>query len=302
MITKCLPSSEGNVWKYVLTCPGNSMSKDVVTEAVLYRYPTFEKRTVLCISVQSGCPVGCTFCGTGNAFMGNLTANEIVQQVIDIFNDKNIYACNCERLQIMFMSMGEPFLNYENVEGALHQLSFLYPNAELLISTIGPNRPRDFRRFVELSKEIDTIGLQFSIHASMDEDRDKIIPFKNKWSLRQIRDYGIRWCMETGRHPYLNYCITDDFNQTDTDNLMNMFPPTIFNFTFSVVCSADESMKDAGYRDLDKIRAVEEQFIEAGYNTRIFDPAGQDDIGGGCGQLWHIQKWMKEQAKNECVA
>lgn len=53
-------------------------------------------------------------------------------------------------------------------------------------------------------------------------------------------------------------------------------------------------MKDAGYKDLDFIRSVEQSFINKGYNTRIFDPAGQDDIGGGCGQLWFVQRWLAE--------
>ena len=56
-------------------------------------------------------------------------------------------------------------------------------------------------------------------------------------------------------------------------------------------------MKDAGFRNLDVIRQFEEMFIKEGYNTRIFDPAGQDDIGGGCGQLWYVQDWMKNHKK-----
>lgn len=75
---------------------------------------------------------------------------------------------------------------------------------------------------------------------------------------------------------------------------VNVFSPVVFNFTFSVVCSKDENMKEAGYKNLDEIRAFEKIFLEEGYNTRIFDPAGQDDIGGGCGQLWYVQQWMKE--------
>lgn len=53
-------------------------------------------------------------------------------------------------------------------------------------------------------------------------------------------------------------------------------------------------MKDAGYRNLNSIRDFENKFKALGYNTRIFNPAGQDDIGGGCGQLWYVQKWIRE--------
>lgn len=51
-----------------------------------------------------------------------------------------------------------------------------------------------------------------------------------------------------------------------------------------------------GY-DLEKIRQFEQYFLQKGYNTRIFNPDGQDDIGGGCGQLWYVQQWMKEHGK-----
>lgn len=78
---------------------------------------------------------------------------------------------------------------------------------------------------------------------------------------------------------------------------MHLFSPVVFCFTFSVICSADENMKDAGFRELDTIRAFEQKFLAHGYNTRVFNPDGQDDIGGGCGQLWYVQRWMKEHHK-----
>lgn len=284
-------SSEGNVFKYVFT------GDDYVAESVLYRYEDFYNRTVICCSTQSGCPVGCKFCGTGNKFIRNLTSEEIEMQIHNILIDQHIIDIDdhAKRFQIMFMSMGEPFLNYNAVEDAIIRLHEFYPHAELLISTIGPDKPDEFRRFIQLSKKIDRIGLQFSIHRSNDVDRNKLIPYKNKYNLKQIRDYGILWWKETSRHPYLNYCI-DGSNNTEEDahELQMLFSPMIFNFTFSVVCSKDENMKDAGFKNLDVIRDFETRFLDAGYNTRIFDPAGQDDIGGGCGQLWYVQQWIKE--------
>lgn len=58
-------------------------------------------------------------------------------------------------------------------------------------------------------------------------------------------------------------------------------------------CDNDETMKDAAFRNLDVIKKFQNKFLEKGYNVRTFDPAGQDDIGGGCGQLWYVQKWLK---------
>lgn len=288
---KVFESSEGNVWKYVFT------SDDMVAEAVLYRYEDFYKRTVICCSTQSGCPVGCKFCGTGNKFIRNLSANEIVNQITHILVDKDIIDVSDrgERFQIMFMSMGEPMLNWNNVELAILMLHDLYPNAELLLSTIAPHSEY-YGRLISLSKEIDKIGLQFSIHKAFDAQRNILIPYKDKLQLREIRDLGILWWKETGRHPYLNYCLDgSNDKQCDSAHLMSLFSPMIFNFTFSVVCSKDENMKEAGFKNLDKIREFECEFLRNGYNTRIFNPDGQDDIGGGCGQLWYVQQWMKEK-------
>lgn len=285
-------SSEGNVWKYVFT------SDDMVAEAVLYKYEDFYKRTVICCSTQSGCPVGCKFCGTGNKFIRNLTASEITNQIYYILAEKNIddVSKRGERFQIMFMSMGEPMLNWDNVEEAIRRLHCIFPEAELLLSTIAP-RTESYGRLISLSKEIDKVGLQFSIHKAFDIQRNSLIPYENKMSLREIRDFGILWWKETGRHPYLNYCIDGTNNHSyDSERLMDLFNPMVFNFTFSVVCSKNENMKEAGFKNLDEIRSFESIFMQNGYNTRIFNPDGQDDIGGGCGQLWYVQQWMKEYA------
>lgn len=289
---KVLPSSEGNVWKYVF-----EMDKNAISESVLYRYESFEKRTVLCVSVQSGCPVGCTFCGTGENFIRNLTSDEIVEQVHHIFKDNDIDTEKIEKLQIMFMSMGEPFLAYHSVEGALKTLNQCYPNADLLISTIGP-KSKYYNDFIELSKKIDKIGLQFSIHKSTDEERSKLIPFERKLTLREIRDYGESWHNATGRKVYLNYCVDENnSNVEDFLNIHDIFSPFVFNMTFSVICSADENMKDKAYRNISKIEKFKSKFDQFGYNTRVFDPAGQDDIGGGCGQLWFVQEFIKERKR-----
>lgn len=291
---KVFESSEGNVWKYVFT------KDDMVAEAVLYRYEDFHKRTVICCSTQSGCPVGCKFCGTGNKFIRNLTDNEIVEQITTVLADKGIYYANdCERFQIMFMSMGEPLLNWDNVESAIRKLHDMFPNAELLLSTIAPHSDA-YGRLIALSKEIDKVGLQFSIHDAWDFKRNELIPYKDKMYLDEIRDFGLLWWKETGRHPYLNYCVTGKNNAIiDAFTLTCRFSPLVFNFTFSVVCSPNENMKEAGFKNLEAIRKFEKYFLEKGYNTRIFDPAGQDDIGGGCGQLWYVQQWMKEHEKGE---
>jgi 23S rRNA (adenine2503-C2)-methyltransferase len=248
----CLEDSNQNVWKYIFHF------ENAIAEAVLYRYNSFEERTVLCVSVQSGCPVGCTFCGTGNKFIRNLTFNEIVSQVNYIIENKNINTQDCNKFQIMFMSMGEPFLNYFNVEETIAILAQTFPNAQLLVSTIAPRKEDKLKRFISLSKNIPKVGLQFSIHSAYDNERNKIIPYKNKLDLVEIRDYGVEWWHNTGRQVYLNYCVNGQNSTVENfTELRKFFPPNVFCFTFSVICSKDETMKDAGYRNLDKIREFE---------------------------------------------
>lgn len=286
-----MDGNEGNVWKYIFECD------TAIAEAVLYKYDNFEKRTVICCSTMSGCPVGCVFCGTGKKFIRNLTSFEIAQQVIDILKDQNIEDINetSEKFQIMFMSMGEPMLNWGWTSEAVDLLHELYPNADLLISTIGIDDDEVFASIIKLSKRISKIGLQFSIHKSSDFQRNKLIPYENKMKLTKIRDAGILWWKETGRKPYLNYCVDGSNNRfADFLELNLLFSPMVFCFTFSVVCSVNESMKEAGFKNIDIIKEFEGHFLKEGYDCRVFDPAGQDDIGGGCGQLWHVQKWMEE--------
>ncbi len=288
--------NEGNVWKYVFT------KKDMVAEAVLYKYEDFYKRTVICCSVMSGCPVGCKFCGTGSKFICNLTSEEIMEQIDIVLKDKGLISDineKCEKLQFMFMSMGEPMLNWDNVEEAIIKLNEKYNNAQLLLSTIGCDNDAIFSRIINISKKIDKVGLQFSIHKSNDLERDRLIPFKKKMNLRKIRDAGTIWWKETNRHPFLNYCV-DGTNDKDKnfEELTNLFSPCIFNMTFSVVCSSDENMKEAAFRNLEEIKKFQNRFLELGYNVRTFDPAGQDDIGGGCGQLWYVQNWLKNNQKS----
>lgn len=288
---KVFESGEGNVWKYVFE------SKEAVAEAVLYKYNDFYKRTVICCSTMSGCPVGCTFCGTGKKFIKNLTCEEIIQQIKTILIDKDIQDIDQKgrRFQIMFMSMGEPMLNWVEVEKAIVELHEMYPNAELLISTVGIADIKVFNNIVALSQSIPKIGLQFSIHQAQDALRNNLIPYENKFTLRELRDMGTLWAKNTGRKVFLNYCIDgENITPLDICRLQDLFSPMFFNFTFSVVCSADESMKEAGFKKLNVINDVSSNFLENGYNVRVFNPDGQDDIGGGCGQLWYVQQWMKE--------
>ena len=286
MDVKRIDSSDENVSKYVFDF-GNA-----VAEAVLYKYPTYEERTVICCSTQSGCPVGCRFCGAGDAFVRSLTGDEIVAQVQHLFEDRGIDPQKVQRCQIMFMSMGEPLLNFQGLSDAIRKLHILYPRFSLLISTSAP--AVDYERVRALSVEVPTVGLQFSVHESSDEARNKLIPFKAKLTLEQIADEGEKWFAATGRQPFFNYCAHEsNTSQDDADRVHARFNPGVWHATISVVCERDESVAAANIRQRELATTFMEKLNAFGYSTRCFDPAGQDDIGGGCGQLWFVQDWMR---------
>jgi 23S rRNA (adenine2503-C2)-methyltransferase len=287
MQVKRIDSSDENVSKYVFDFD------NAVAEAVLYKYPTYEERTVICCSTQSGCPVGCRFCGAGDAFVRSLTADEIVEQVLHLFSDRGIDPSAVKRCQIMFMSMGEPLLNFGALADAIRKLHQLFPSFALLISTSAPDV--DYARVRELSVQVPAVGLQFSVHESTDAARNALIPFKAKLDLEAISREGERWFAATGRQPFFNYCAHErNTAQEDADRIHAMFNPAVWQATISVVCERDESVAAANARQRQLALDFMEKLNRYGYSTRCFDPAGQDDIGGGCGQLWFVQDWMRQ--------
>lgn len=126
---KVFESSDTNVRKFVFEFD----EPKAIAETVLYRYGDYRKRTVICCSVQSGCNVGCAFCGTGKFFVRNLTRFEIIKQIEVALSTIDCDTREIEKFQIMFMSMGEPMDNFIEVEDAIFKLAIKYPNAQLIV-------------------------------------------------------------------------------------------------------------------------------------------------------------------------
>src|SRR4051795_1010243 len=144
-------------------------------EAVLMRYR--DGRRSLCLSSQSGCPLTCTFCATGQmAFGRNLTPSEILDQ-----------ALHFRRVQpvdhAVFMGMGEPMLNLDNVLAAARRLPDVgITNRRTTISTVGwlPG----LKRFVDEVEE--PIRLALSLHAPTDELRSELMPVNDRYPLTEV--------------------------------------------------------------------------------------------------------------------
>lgn len=294
MKVKTFESTDTNVKKFVFEWGDQPSEKKGIAEAVLYRYGEYQKRTVICCSVMSGCPVGCTFCGTGRFFIRNLSKNEIIIQIQRCLETIDCDTKDIEKFQIMFMSMGEPMMNWKELKLAIIELADLYTNAQLLISTSAPwNMVNHLSELIQWSMAIKRLGLQFSVHESTDEARAKLIP-TNTSTLRQIAAMGETWAAFTGRKPFFNYCVnTDNNGADDARRLASLFNPDVWECTLSVICEKDESVANSIERQLDIIDTFRKAMEDEGFHLRVFNPAGQDDIGGGCGQLWYFQKWLK---------
>jgi len=133
------------------------------------------------VSTQSGCPVGCKFCATGQMKgWRNLTAQEIVDQVLFIINNNPDYwPKSTTEFKINYTRMGEPFLNLDNLREAIDIITEKYPNTHHYVSTIGI-------KDVDYSWIKGNITLQLSLH-SLDEDkRNWLIPFRRKNTIEEL--------------------------------------------------------------------------------------------------------------------
>jgi 23S rRNA (adenine2503-C2)-methyltransferase len=143
------------------------------------------RRATICLSSQAGCAVNCKFCMT--ALLGvqrNLTAGEIVGQVLLVLNDHGV-EIGRDRLNLVFMGQGEPFLNYENFIRAVQLLvqQIGIPESRMTVSTSGI-----VPRIRELAAEPVRPHLAISLNASNDELRERVMPINRKWNIASILD------------------------------------------------------------------------------------------------------------------
>ena len=140
-------------------------------------------RATICVSSQVGCAVNCQFCLTAQlGIKRNLTAGEIVGQVVAVLNDRDV-DMERQRLNIVFMGMGEPFLNYENFMKAVRLLveGVGFPESRMTVSTSGI-----VPRIVDFGAEPIRPKLAISLNASNDEIRNQIMPLNRKWNLGML--------------------------------------------------------------------------------------------------------------------
>jgi 23S rRNA (adenine2503-C2)-methyltransferase len=172
-------------------------------EAVLMRYR--DGRRSLCLSSQSGCPLTCTFCATGAmAFGRNLTASEILDQALH-------FRRRTEVDHAVFMGMGEPMLNFDEVLAAARRLPDVgITHRRTTISTVGwlPG----LGRYVDEVQE--PIRLALSLHAPDDELRSRIMPVNDRYPLADVVAECRRHAAATNRRVFVEYVMLAGVNDS----------------------------------------------------------------------------------------
>ena len=189
-----------NTKKAVINLKDNSKIETVLMEHD-------NKRATVCVSCQVGCPLGCLFCATGTSFKRNLEVDEILQQVL-LFSRYYRKPTN-----IVFMGMGEPFLNYENVMQAIKILNdpncFNIGARKISISTAGV-----IDGIKKFTNEDNQVNLSISLHAPNDELRRKLMPVSKGYTIKDLLEVVDDYILKTKRRVMFEYLLMKDVNDS----------------------------------------------------------------------------------------
>ncbi len=164
-----------------------------------------QQRLTLCVSTQVGCPLDCKFCATGTmGFLRNLTPGEIVDQVLQVNSRSPRRITN-----LVFMGMGEPLVNYENVMKSIEILTTGLKIAarRMTLSTAGwvPG-------ILRMADEQRKVKLAVSLHSLDEEKRSALMPINKKYNIRSLLDAVHYYYTKVGTRPTFEYILFDGWN------------------------------------------------------------------------------------------
>ena len=261
--------SADNTTKYLL-----KLSDGETIESVLLPY---SDRTSVCVSTQVGCLSGCTFCATADSgFVRNLTAGEIVDQVLTLQQKGKMRISH-----VVFMGMGEPLLNLDNVIKAIYLLNdeVGISMRRLTISTVG---------IIPAIKKLEALDMQLtlalSLHASDDDLRRKLIPLAKKYPLDELIKACSEYAEHTKRRITFEYLMLKDVN----DSIQHAY--ALVKLIRGVMCHVNlipyNEVDGKQYRKSDKesIAAFRHVLESSGIEvTQRMERGGS--VSGACGQL-----------------
>lgn len=276
IVAEILKSREADSIK-ALAC----LSDGLKIETVLLNHA--DSRNTVCVSSQVGCALGCLFCATGKmGFKRNLTSSEIVEQVL--LWSRYLKPRGERVANLVFMGMGEPFLNYNNVMAAIKILNdkdgLNIGARHISISTIGI-----IDGIKRLAGEKMQLNLAWSLHAPNNDLRSKIIPTNKKYFLDAVIEELNDYLKRTGRRVMIEYLMIDKFNDSkeqalELASLLKQIEPPLY-FVNLIAYNPTADFKTSPTKKIKDFKlALNKQGIEVTGRYRF----GQD-IKAACGQL-----------------
>lgn len=260
------------------------LTDEKLFESVLMRHD--DGRNTICVSCMIGCPLGCKFCATGKMkFVGNLTSREIVDQVL--FFARVLKKQNQKITNIVFMGMGEPLLNFENVMDAIK----IFNNPELMglgirrvtISTSGITP-----QLKELIKRGYKGRLALSLHAPNQLLRETIMPIAKKYPIPELIATVKSFAIRTQLRVSYEYILIDQVNDAPSHarsliELVSMTSPDLVHINLIPYnpIPGESRFKRSTSKS---IHAFSHILTENGISNTIRVTMG-DDIKAACGQL-----------------
>ncbi len=243
------------------------------------------RRLTVCVSSQVGCAMACAFCATGQmGFRQNLTAGEIYDQVW-FMNEEALQRFGRPVTNIVFMGMGEPMLNYDNVLQSIdcltHADGLALSPRRITVSTVGLAR-----RIKDLADAGTRVNLAVSLHAPTDAKRSSIMPVNRnaRTDLGALKEAIRYYTHRTGRHITYEYCMFQGFNDTEDDarhlaGVVAWAPSKVNLIMYNPV-------EGLGFRQTDEaqLNRFIRILVDHGVTVTVRRSRGQD-IDAACGQL-----------------
>ncbi len=269
-----LRSSDGTV-KWAFGLPDG-----LIIETVLIPE---RSHSTLCVSTQVGCAMGCRFCLTGRmGFHRNLNPAEIACQALEVRRQESAMHVR----NIVFMGMGEPLANLENLLKAIdimtHDLGMNFSSRRITVSTSGIAP-----RIIELGESA-SVGLAISLHATTNEQRDVLMPVNRTYPLETLMDACRQFRLPRRKRITFEYLLLRDINDSAADarrlsRLLKGIPSKINLIPFNEYPGLD-------YREPAEETVLHfQEILKSLDHTVIIRKSKGRDIAAACGQLFHSQ-------------
>ncbi len=262
---------------------------DKLIEAVIMRH--LSGRNTLCVSSQAGCPMACSFCATGKlGLIRNLEFSEIIDQIMWAVH--HLAREDRKLRNIVYMGMGEPLLNYEQVKKSIHiacsQKKLDLSNRRITVSTCGIAP-----RIVDFARDFPQVSLAVSLHAPNDEARKRIMPVEETYPIGVLMASIDEYVAITNKRVFYEYIminwVTDRLEYAR--ELGELLKGRLAHVNF-IPYNPGEGSDSDGFLPTSKmiIKKFQDTLDNYGIPSTVRHTMG-DDIDAACGQLALKEEW-----------